>query len=663
MTLLSALLLVGVPFTKAMADAEVCTSAFGTTSELQNAETEWWANSKTVISRSNSARTDYRTFYMLGDTVRLNAQNFPHLAVDPSTAITKVERLVIDAREVVIDMPIHLASGRVEIHADKVTFTPNGYFAFYDPPRQSGEGVFILTRLLDASAFAIKNYLPFHFITTDHAWSNNSIRRISIVAAEIAGPLAGLDPTAARASLYFSTLDPELSLIPSGDLDLAKRFEIHTGAEAAKSYYASIQNSHTLWPVRFAEAARDFQFRYPFSAEAEGYLRKLVDDNHDALASAPGAEADALIQAALGRYSRQQDGLGSSAFYVPRENLEALQTSLADNASDAISLASDWFAIYLNSLRGNGLDQKFLNREVAIIDDNKKQIDALGSQIDSFLSQMASANQEVAATDDRIAAASERLRHELDEQIKKQEQAAQIKAAGTALSYAAALLPGGVAVQVGVSTLTLAGSQAVAGNQLGGPNRISSVGDLVTMVAADAKTAQENIDATRSLQCDWRRTQYLIGYAISKDTTTTDLKASDSCKDAVKRPTGNGLSEVGTALKSMGEDAQKARQRFLTQLNQGSPADPSLAQLAAQDGEFQGLIATWQGLATKLAQLEDGRERAQQQILELGSRIASSKARIVDALAADLDLDAGHPMLGAISLGAAEENCNLLYRK
>lgn len=645
-----------VPSSKTSAEDNVCSSPSGTPAQLQNSEAEWWTNSKTLISRANSTVADLRSFYFLGDTIRLNAKNFPHLAVDPRTALTKLEKIVIDAREVIIDMPIHLASGRVEIHADKVTFTPNGYFAFYNEPRQDGEGIYILARYLDVSAFAIAKYLPFHFVTTNHTWSGGLFRRISIIAAEVVGPLAGLEPAAAREKLYFSTLDPESGLIPSGDGDLAKRFEIRTGVEVLKSYYASIKAKQTMWPVRFAEAARDFQFRFPFNPTAEIYVRKLIHDNREAIANSPDDGTNAIIQGVLNRYAWQQDGLGSSAYYVPRETLETLQSNLSNNLTNTLDLASDWLAIHLESLKGNGLDPKLLNRETTIIDHYNKQVSDSGDQIESFFSQSASVNQEAAATDDRITAASQRLRQELEEQIKKQKQAAEIKAAGTALSYAAALLPGGVAIQVGVSTLTLAGSHAVAGNQLGGASRIDSVGDLATLLAVDAKSARENIDTVRGMQCDWRRTRYLLNYAVNKESTTTDLKASGSCVDEVKRPTGSGLSELGVALKNMGESGQKARERFLAQLGQGSPADPSLTQLAVQDSEYQGLIATRQGLATKLGQLEDGRQKAQQRILQLGGQIASSKARIEDALAANLDQDAGRPLLGAIALGATQEN-------
>ena len=623
---------------------------------MQAPEADWWANSKTVISRTNSTVADLRSFYMLGDTVRLTPENFPHLAVDPSTALTKVEKIVIDAREVVINMPILLANGRIEIRADKVTFTPNGYFAFYGQPKQSGEGVFILARSVDTFAFSVKNYLPFNFVTANASWPAGLFRRVSISATEVVGPLGGLTPAAAREKLWSTTLDPDSALIPSGDADLAKRFELKIGSEANAAYYGAIKSKMIAWPVRFAEAARDFQFKFPFSAAAEAYLRTLVGFNRDAMQASPNSQTTAIIDNVLRRYDRKQDGLGASAYYVPRENLETLQSGLAADAGTAIDLASDWFSVYLGSATGNGLDTKLLDREAASISSANDQIGVLGDQIDSFFSQTASINQDVSALDTRISSASERLHQELDEQIKKREQAAEIKAAGTALSYAAALLPGGAAVTVGVSTLTLAGSQAIAGNQLGGANKIGNIAQLVTLITEDAKTAKENVDAVHGLQCDWRKARYLLGYAVNKDSASTDLKASGSCTDDVKRPTGNGLSEAGAALKVLGENGQKAREHFLAQLNQGSLADPSIAELAGQDTEFQALLATRQSLATKLAQIEDGREKAQELILQLGGTIASSKAQVVDALAANLDADAGRPLLGVIALGAAQES-------
>ncbi len=636
-----------------------CSISYSGLNQFKDNASNWWKQSKFLITRTNQLASNRRSYYFSGDTIRINESNFPHLAASPETAITKIDTIVIDGRNVIIDMPINLASGRIEIRAEQISFTPNGSFGFYSAPAQSNEGVFLLARRIDVSAFAVKNYLPFNFATTGHTWEAGRIRRISVRAGEFIGPLAGLDAQAGRERLYFSTLDPESALIASGEADIAKRFTFEGGASATEAYLSAIQEGRVRWPTRLAEAVRDFQFQYSNDQNAKSYAEQIIEQHRESLGKALDASVSTTISAALGRYNRNEDGLGLSPFYVPRENVESLRSETATRIENLLTLGKSWLDVYMDASRGRRLDRKYLDGENKRIADEEKEIASISADIDNLLSQSATISQEIAASDARLKDKSERIKSQIEEGLKKQSEANQIRAAGTALSYAAALLPGGPAVQVGVSTIALAGSRAVAGNQIG-DGSIKDAAALFSMLADDTKAAENNLKAARSLQCDWRKATFLLKFALNKSSVSSDLDASERCAEGVKRPEGNGLRAAGEALSALAARGENIKKSFLDQLNAASPNDPNFAKLAAEDDEFQKLTRERSALSEQMTRVVDRSQKAQQDIIRAGQEIVANKARISDALASDLELDAGNPNLRAIALGAARENLQMI---
>src|SRR5262245_84011 len=86
-----------------------------------------------VWRRPEGERSIYR---IVGDIVELTPKLFPAFASAPGAPLQDVAEITIDAREIVVAMPIRLVNGTIKLHADDVRFTGNGSISLVDPPAQ-----------------------------------------------------------------------------------------------------------------------------------------------------------------------------------------------------------------------------------------------------------------------------------------------------------------------------------------------------------------------------------------------------------------------------------------------------------------------------------------------------------------------------------------------
>lgn len=112
-----------------------------------------------ILRRTDGERVAYR---IVGDVVELNPALFPALATAPGGGLADVSEIVIDAREIILDMPIRLADGALRLRADIVRFAGNGSVSLIDPPDAAEQAVEIIARTLDLSK---ARAVPFAFAT------------------------------------------------------------------------------------------------------------------------------------------------------------------------------------------------------------------------------------------------------------------------------------------------------------------------------------------------------------------------------------------------------------------------------------------------------------------------------------------------------------------
>lgn len=110
----------------------------------------FWDNDRhiSVYRRQDESRYVYR---IVGDIVELTPDLFPLLATRPGQALNEVAEISVDAREIVVAMPLRLADGAIRLYADTVRFTGAGSLSLVDRPSAREQAVEIIATTLDLS--------------------------------------------------------------------------------------------------------------------------------------------------------------------------------------------------------------------------------------------------------------------------------------------------------------------------------------------------------------------------------------------------------------------------------------------------------------------------------------------------------------------------------
>jgi hypothetical protein len=133
---------------------------------------------------------------IVGDIVRLSRDNFPFLARSgglKGTYLSGIKSLIVDARDVIVDMPIILADSAVRLSGKTVTFTGRGYIEIVEIPSDEKQKVIIIADQLDLSKTGVGDPgAIFRFYTRDwkgiskgiDAWQGYG-RRLSVYVNKV----------------------------------------------------------------------------------------------------------------------------------------------------------------------------------------------------------------------------------------------------------------------------------------------------------------------------------------------------------------------------------------------------------------------------------------------------------------------------------------------
>ena len=152
-----------------VAGAQVPDKCMVPLSALPNAQParEFWKLDRqvSIFRRETNGRSSYR---IVGDIVELTPQYFPALDRPYNQAFTKIDNLWIEARELIVGMPIRVAEGSLLLAADKISFTGDGFLTIVDPPSTTTQTIEIQADVLDLS---MARNIPFAFAT--QGWKLN----------------------------------------------------------------------------------------------------------------------------------------------------------------------------------------------------------------------------------------------------------------------------------------------------------------------------------------------------------------------------------------------------------------------------------------------------------------------------------------------------------
>jgi hypothetical protein len=108
----------------------------------------YWDNDRqiSVYRRQDETGSVYR---IVGDIVELTPDLFPLLATAPGESLNAISEISIDAREIVVAMPLRLADGSIRLYADTVRFTGAGSLSLAQQPKEREQAVEIIASTLD----------------------------------------------------------------------------------------------------------------------------------------------------------------------------------------------------------------------------------------------------------------------------------------------------------------------------------------------------------------------------------------------------------------------------------------------------------------------------------------------------------------------------------
>ncbi|HET6161937.1 MAG TPA: hypothetical protein VFE34_26595 [Dongiaceae bacterium] len=263
-------------------------------------------------------------YYIVGDIVELTPRSFSALATEPGQALRGISEISVDAREIVVAMPIRLANGVVKLYGDKVRFTGDGTISLTDLPAQQDQSVEIVTDTLDLS------HAPdMPFVLQTQGWVLNATpqwpsavgpKRLLRIKARTVIPGADASDESQRQLkddplrwFHNKTADQGF------DSGLPKNvwssgYDIAIG-DAAGSIYDAMFGATLLWPdVAVAKLSR-LRAEAPFDPAVDAFVRAKIDELMPRLSRRASKQAIGALT-----LMREQMVLGVDPFgYAPNE--------------------------------------------------------------------------------------------------------------------------------------------------------------------------------------------------------------------------------------------------------------------------------------------------------------------------------------------------------
>jgi hypothetical protein len=300
----------------------------------------FWNDDREVIAwrRQDGDRYAYR---VVGDVVELTPELFSALATAPGEPLQGISEISIDAREIIVAMPIRLANGSIRLYADNVRFTGDGSISLIDPPKQQDQMVEIVADTLDLSHAPD---MPFVFPT--QGWILNAKpdwpaagapKRLLRVKAR--SMVAAAD--ASQASQKQLKTDPvrwfhNKTADQGFDSGLPKSvwtagYDIVIG-DPAGAIYDGMFGATLEWPDLAVAKLSRLWSRAPFDPAVDAFVRAKIDELAPRLARRAGRQGVATLDLMRTQMALGLDQYGYRPSEVPMtglsDRLKAFQASL-----------------------------------------------------------------------------------------------------------------------------------------------------------------------------------------------------------------------------------------------------------------------------------------------------------------------------------------------
>lgn len=280
-----------------------------------------------ILRREDGERFAYR---IVGDVVELNPALFPALATAPDGRLTDISEIAIDAREIVVDMPLRLDNGVIKLQADLVRFAGGGSVALIDPPKEREQALEITATTLDLSH---ARGVPFVFatqgwqLTAPPQWpiADAPKRMLRLKVGEIVPPEGESEASKAQLKqdplrwLHNRTADQGF------DSGMAKEvwsagYDITVGPAGAAAYDELFKTA-LLWPDMVAGKLLRLRSRSTFDAGVDAFLRAKIAALLPRFDGRASRQSAAMMRRIVRQIDDHVDPFGNGPFDVPLSDL------------------------------------------------------------------------------------------------------------------------------------------------------------------------------------------------------------------------------------------------------------------------------------------------------------------------------------------------------
>jgi len=348
---------------------------------------------------------DRYAFRIAGDIVELTPELFSALATAPGQSLRDIYEISVDAREIVVAMPLRLANGTVKLYGDNVRFTGDGTIALTDPPTKQDQAVEIVADTLDLSHAPD---MPFMFPT--QGWILNAQpqwptavgpKRLLRVKVRTIVPRADASEASQKQLeddplrwFHNKTADQGFdSGLPKAVWSSA--YDVAIG-DAAGSIYDGLFGATLLWPDLAVAKLSRLHARAPFDLVVGAFVRAKIDELTPRLSRRASQQAIATLN-----LMREQMALGVDPFgYGPNE---VPMTGLSDRLK---TFQKSLDNVLGTSKRAGTLDHWDQTRLAALtagrIIDPAKQIDQLDRMLRVEATERAITAQRIGGNTDKL---------------------------------------------------------------------------------------------------------------------------------------------------------------------------------------------------------------------------------------------------------------------
>jgi hypothetical protein len=388
----------------ARAQDEVDRCAAPLTLEAETIDPAAFWNDDREVSVWRRQDGDRFAYSIVGDIVELTPKLFSALATGPGESLQGISQINIDAREIVVAMPIRLANGTIKLYGDTVRFTGDGSVSLVDTPTQRDQLVEIVADTLDLSHAPD---MPFVFPT--QGWILNSKPQWPaagsgkrLLRVNVRTVVPGAETT--EAALKQLKSDPlrwfhNKTADQGFDSGLPKNvwsasYDISLGDSS--SVYDGMFGATLLWPDLAVAKLVRLRARAPFDPAIDAFVRAKIDELLPRLSRRTSQQAVATL-----RLMRDQMALGVDPFgYRPSE---VPMTGLSDRLKAFQKSVDDVFGTGKKPGALELWDQtRLLALDADQLADPAKQVDQLDKMLREAGGDRAAAAQRVGANTEQL---------------------------------------------------------------------------------------------------------------------------------------------------------------------------------------------------------------------------------------------------------------------